>query len=76
VRENLLYGKPDASQEEMTAAAEAAYAHPFIEELPEGYETEIGERGVKLSGGQKQRLALARAILVLSLSKGWPTRAS
>jgi ABC-type multidrug transport system fused ATPase/permease subunit len=63
VRENLLYGKPDASEEEMVAAAEAAYAHEFIEQLPEGYDTEIGERGVKLSGGQKQRLALARAIL-------------
>jgi ABC-type multidrug transport system fused ATPase/permease subunit len=63
VRENLLYGKPDASQEEMTAAAEAAYAHQFIQQLPQGYDTEIGERGVKLSGGQKQRLALARAIL-------------
>jgi ABC-type multidrug transport system fused ATPase/permease subunit len=63
VRENLLYGKPDASEEEMRAAAEAAYAHEFIEQLPQGYDTEIGERGVKLSGGQKQRLALARAIL-------------
>jgi len=63
VRENLLYGKPDASEEEMIAAAKAAYAHDFIMALPQGYETEIGERGVKLSGGQKQRLALARAIL-------------
>ncbi|MBU0705553.1 MAG: ATP-binding cassette domain-containing protein [Chloroflexi bacterium] len=63
VRENLLYGKPDASDEEMVAAAEAAYAHEFIEQLPQRYDTEIGERGVKLSGGQKQRLALARAIL-------------
>jgi len=63
VRENLLYGKPGASDEEMVAAAEAAYAHEFVEQLPEGYDTEIGERGVKLSGGQKQRLALARAIL-------------
>lgn len=63
VRENLGYGKPDASEEEMIAAARAAYAHEFIERLPEGYDTEIGERGVKLSGGQKQRLALARAIL-------------
>ena len=63
IRENLLYGKPDASEEEMVAAAEAAYAHEFIEQLPQGYDTEIGERGVKLSGGQKQRLALARAIL-------------
>ncbi len=63
VRENLLYGEPDATEEEMVAAARAAYAHEFIEQLPQGYDTEIGERGVKLSGGQKQRLALARAIL-------------
>jgi len=63
VRENLLYGEPGASEETMIAAAKTAYAHEFIEQLPEGYDTEIGERGVKLSGGQKQRLALARAIL-------------
>jgi ABC-type multidrug transport system fused ATPase/permease subunit len=63
VRENLLYGEPDASEETMIAAAKTAYAHEFVEQLPEGYDTEIGERGVKLSGGQKQRLALARAIL-------------
>ena len=63
VRDNLRYGKPEASEEEMVAAAEAAYAHDFIEELPNGYDTAIGERGVRLSGGQKQRLALARAIL-------------
>jgi len=63
VRENLLYGKPDASEDEMVAATKIAYAHDFIEQLPQGYDTEIGERGVKLSGGQKQRLALARAIL-------------
>jgi ABC-type multidrug transport system fused ATPase/permease subunit len=63
VRENLLYGKPGATEEEVVAAAQAAYAHAFICELPQGYETELGERGVKLSGGQKQRLALARAIL-------------
>jgi ABC-type multidrug transport system fused ATPase/permease subunit len=63
VRENLLYGKPNATDEELVAAAKAAYAHEFIGELPDGYETELGERGVKLSGGQKQRLALARAIL-------------
>jgi ABC-type multidrug transport system fused ATPase/permease subunit len=63
VRENLRYGKPDAAEEEMVIAAKAAYAHEFIEQLPQGYDTEIGERGVKLSGGQKQRLALARAIL-------------
>jgi len=63
IRENLLYGKPNASEQEMVTAARAAYAHEFIEQLPQGYDTEIGERGVKLSGGQKQRLALARAIL-------------
>jgi ABC-type multidrug transport system fused ATPase/permease subunit len=63
VRENLLYGKPEASSEELEMAAKAAYAHGFIEALPKGLETEIGERGVRLSGGQKQRLALARAIL-------------
>lgn len=63
VRENLLFGKPDASEEEILAATKAAYAHEFIATLPYGYDTMIGERGVKLSGGQKQRLALARAIL-------------
>ncbi len=63
VRENLLYGKPDATGEELVAAAKAAYAHEFIVTMPNGYDTEIGERGVKLSGGQRQRLALARAIL-------------
>jgi subfamily B ATP-binding cassette protein MsbA len=63
IRDNLLYGKPNASDEELVAAAQAAYAHDFIESLPNGYETEIGERGVRLSGGQKQRLSLARAIL-------------
>jgi ABC-type multidrug transport system fused ATPase/permease subunit len=63
VRENLLYGKPNATEQEVVAAAKAAYAHEFVEQLPYGYDTEIGERGVKLSGGQKQRLALARAIL-------------
>jgi ABC-type multidrug transport system fused ATPase/permease subunit len=63
IRDNLLYGKPNASDEELEKAARAAYAHDFIKELPDGYDTEIGERGVRLSGGQKQRLALARAIL-------------
>ncbi len=63
VRENLCYGKPDASDAELIEAAKAAFAHDFISELPDGYDTEIGERGVRLSGGQKQRLALARAIL-------------
>jgi ABC-type multidrug transport system fused ATPase/permease subunit len=63
VRENIAFAKPDATDEEIIAAARAAYAHEFIEQLPQGYDTEIGERGVRLSGGQKQRLALARAIL-------------
>ena len=63
VAENLLYGKPDATEDELIAAARAANAHDFIMQLPDGYGTEIGERGVRLSGGQKQRLALARAIL-------------
>jgi ABC-type multidrug transport system fused ATPase/permease subunit len=63
VRENLLYGRPDVTDVELVSAAKAAYAHEFIETLPDGYDTDIGERGVKLSGGQKQRLALARAIL-------------
>ncbi len=63
VAHNLLYGKPDAAREELIAAARTANAYDFISKLPEGFDTELGERGVKLSGGQKQRLALARAIL-------------
>jgi ABC-type multidrug transport system fused ATPase/permease subunit len=63
VAQNLHYGKPDATEDELIAAARAANAHDFIMQLPDGYGTEIGERGVRLSGGQKQRLALARAIL-------------
>ncbi|MDI3339986.1 MAG: ABC transporter ATP-binding protein [Sphaerobacter sp.] len=63
VRENLLYGKPDATQAEIEAAARAAAIHDRIMELPEGYDTVVGERGYKLSGGEKQRLALARVIL-------------
>ena len=63
IAENLHYGKPEATKDELIAAARAANAHDFIMQLPDGYDTEIGERGVKLSGGQKQRLALARAIL-------------
>jgi ATP-binding cassette subfamily B protein/subfamily B ATP-binding cassette protein MsbA len=63
IRENILFGRPDASETEMMAAARAANAHAFIEQLPEGYDTMIGERGVKLSGGQKQRISIARAVL-------------
>jgi ATP-binding cassette subfamily B protein len=63
VRRNLQYGKPDATQEELEAAARAAFIHDRIAELPEGYDTLVGERGYKLSGGEKQRLAIARVIL-------------
>lgn len=63
IRENLRYGAPDATDKEIVEAAQAANAHDFIIELENGYETQIGERGLKLSGGQKQRLAIARAIL-------------
>lgn len=63
VKSNILMGKPEATDEEVVAAAIAANAHDFIGELPEGYETTVGERGVKLSGGQKQRIAIARVFL-------------
>jgi subfamily B ATP-binding cassette protein MsbA len=63
IRDNILYGKLDASDEELVAAAKAANAHQFITQLPEGYATLVGERGVKLSGGQRQRVAIARALL-------------
>jgi len=63
IRENILYGRLSAGEEEVIAAAKAANAHNFIEELPLGYETIVGERGIKLSGGQRQRVAIARAIL-------------
>jgi ATP-binding cassette subfamily B protein len=61
--ENIRYGRPSASDAEVIAAATAAYAHDFITDLPEGYKTFLGERGVRLSGGQRQRLAIARAFL-------------
>jgi ATP-binding cassette subfamily B protein len=64
VRDNIAFGKPDATDEEVIAAAIAADAHHFIMEMPEGYNTEIGERGVTLSGGQRQRIAIARALLI------------
>lgn len=63
VETNILLGKPTATKEEVVAAAKAANAHDFIEQLPNGYETKVGERGVKLSGGQKQRIAIARVFL-------------
>jgi subfamily B ATP-binding cassette protein MsbA len=64
VRGNIRYGRPDATDEEVYAAAKAAHAHEFIMELPEGYNTRVGERGSRLSGGQRQRIAIARALLV------------
>ncbi len=63
IRENIAYGNPDASIEAIKEAARLAYAHEFIERLPAGYESMVGERGVKLSGGERQRVAIARAIL-------------
>ncbi len=60
---NIAYGRPDATREEVVAAAQAAHIHSFIESLPQGYESTVGERGLKLSGGEKQRVAIARAIL-------------
>ena len=63
IRENIAYGKPDATDEEVIEVAKKAQAHDFISGLPEGYNTLVGERGVKLSGGQKQRVAIARAML-------------
>jgi ATP-binding cassette subfamily B protein len=64
VRENIAFGRPDATDEEVQRAAEHAQAHEFIEALPDGYDTVIGERGITLSGGQRQRVAIARALLV------------
>ena len=64
IRENIAYGRPDATDEQVTAAAQAAAAHEFITSFPNGYHSEVGERGVTLSGGQKQRIAIARALLI------------
>jgi ATP-binding cassette subfamily B protein len=64
IRENIAYGSPEAGMDEVIAAAKAAQAHEFILELPEGYDTVVGERGITLSGGQRQRIAIARALLL------------
>ena len=63
IAENIRYGREDVSEEKMIAAAEAANAHSFISELPDGYNTLVGEMGTQLSGGQKQRIAIARALV-------------
>ncbi|PYP73043.1 MAG: hypothetical protein DMD41_07100 [Gemmatimonadetes bacterium] len=63
IAENITYAAPEASPQQIVAAAQAANAHEFIERLPEGYDTPVGERGMKLSGGERQRIALARAFL-------------
>lgn len=63
IRENIAYGRPEAGDDEVLAAARAANVHPFVQELPDGYDTVIGERGIRLSGGQRQRVAIARALL-------------
>jgi ATP-binding cassette subfamily B protein len=62
-KENIRYGKPDATDQQVLEAAKAAFADEFIRKLPQGYDTFLGERGVRLSGGQRQRIAIARAIL-------------
>ncbi|MFY9436249.1 MAG: ATP-binding cassette domain-containing protein, partial [Limnochordia bacterium] len=63
IRDNILYGRPDASEQEMIDAAKKAQIHDFVMTLPDGYDTYVGERGIKLSGGQKQRIAIARVFL-------------
>jgi ATP-binding cassette subfamily B protein len=64
VRENIAFGRPDATDEDVARAATLAQAHEFVAELPDGYDTVIGERGITLSGGQRQRLAIARALIM------------
>ena len=64
IKNNIAYGRPDSTMDEVVAAAKAAQAHEFIEGFPNGYETVVGERGVTLSGGQRQRVAIARALLM------------
>jgi ATP-binding cassette subfamily B protein len=64
IRDNIRYGRPEATDEQVIAAAKAAQAHDFISALPQGYDTLVGQRGVNLSGGQKQRISIARALLV------------
>ena len=63
IRYNIAYGRPDATQRDIEHAARLAQVHDFVESLPEGYDTRVGERGLKLSGGEKQRVAIARTIL-------------
>ena len=64
IRENIAYGRPDATDAEVAASARAAAAHQFISGFPDAYDSVVGERGVTLSGGQKQRIAIARALLI------------
>jgi ATP-binding cassette, subfamily B, multidrug efflux pump len=66
IRDNIRFGRPEATEEEVIAAAHMAQAHQFISELPDGYDAKVGQRGVNLSGGQKQRLAIARALILTS----------
>jgi ATP-binding cassette subfamily B protein len=63
ISDNIRYGKPDATDEEVVSAAKAAQAHDFINSFPNGYDTQLGQRGINLSGGQKQRIAIARALI-------------